>query len=114
MLGVSRSKRDITYCKEAEETFKGRNVPGPGQYSHEMTQIKYGNKNHFSIPKASRESPDRNMHQRKICHQDAQQEIRIRKITSPKATIGQSKNKFDVTKMQSINQYMWKKGLIYH
>lgn len=54
MIGVSRSKRDITYCKEAEDSFKGRNVPGPGQYnSHEIVKIKYGNKNHFSIPKVS-------------------------------------------------------------
>lgn len=54
MIGVSRSKRDIVYCKEAENSFKGRNVPGPGSYnSHEIVAIKYGNKNHFSIPKVS-------------------------------------------------------------
>jgi len=49
-----------------------------------------------------------------ISHQDCRNQIKVTKKRGAKAVIGTSKNRFDVTKMQSINQTMWKKGLIYY
>ena len=48
-----------------------------------------------------------------LSHQDASNEIRVRKRNNFKATIGQSRNAFDVTKMGSLSSILYGKGLVY-
>lgn len=132
--GHTRSQRAYCYSPENETAFKGQQVPGPGQYdSHFSTKTRDGNANQYSIAKADRKlndslepkevagshSPGRKLYyvsqrSKEISHQDCRNQIKVTKKRGAKAVIGTSKNRFDVTKMQSINQNMWKKGLIYY
>ena len=49
-----------------------------------------------------------------MVHSDANNHVKVLLSQSPKATIGKSTNKFDVTKMGCLNKVVWRKGLIYH
>lgn len=49
-----------------------------------------------------------------ICHQDADNEIKVIKTKNFYATFGKSKNRFDVTKMGTLGADLFSKGLIYN
>lgn len=46
-----------------------------------------------------------------ISHCDPEQHLKLKTKKSPRAIIGSSKSRFDVTKMTSINSSLWSKGL---
>lgn len=46
-----------------------------------------------------------------ICYEDQGQQVRVLKQKSPVATIGNFKDRFDVTKMGGLNKNEWSKGL---
>lgn len=48
-----------------------------------------------------------------ICYQDSSQHVRVLQSKSPKATIGNFKDRFDPALMGALNAKDWQKGLKY-
>lgn len=114
MNKASRFQRTLLFCRENESALLNKLGQGPAAYeTHLISKIRFGEKNRFSIPRTDRNiSLKHDQRKTPISYTDPHMGMKILTKKGSKATIGQYKQRFDVTKMNPINATIWKKGLM--